>query len=70
MKRYVESYITRMKYFAQNIRENTAPSVIGVDGRSAVSMGMAAKKPYLAQRPVQLSEITAPLPAWLNLPLS
>src|SRR6185436_17751476 len=57
LERYVESYIAEQKEFVQSIRENITPPVVGMDGRIPVLMGMAAKKSYLENRPVKLSEI-------------
>jgi hypothetical protein len=34
--------------------ESTFPPVTGIDGRSPVGMGMAAKKSYLEHRPIRL----------------
>ena len=51
-----------MKDSAQNIRENTPPPVTGMDGRMLVVIGMAEKKSYIEHTPVELSEITAPIP--------
>ena len=53
----MESFIAEQKDFVQSIREDTTPPVIGMDGRIAVLMGMAAKKSYLENRPVKLNEI-------------
>jgi myo-inositol 2-dehydrogenase / D-chiro-inositol 1-dehydrogenase len=63
LERYMESFIAELKEFAQSIREDTTPPVVGIDGRIPVVMGMAAKKSYLENRPVKLSEITTPLAA-------
>jgi myo-inositol 2-dehydrogenase/D-chiro-inositol 1-dehydrogenase len=57
LERYMESFIAELKDFAQSIREDTTPPVIGMDGRIPVLMGMAAKKSYLENRPVKLREI-------------
>ena len=57
LERYMESFIAEQKEFVQSIREDTIPSVVGRDGRIPVLMGMAAKKSYLENRPVKLSEI-------------
>ncbi|HXD12160.1 MAG TPA: inositol 2-dehydrogenase [Anaerolineales bacterium] len=57
LERYVESFIAEQKEFVQSIRENITPPVVGMDGRIPVLMGMAAKKSYLENRPVKLSEI-------------
>jgi len=65
LERYMESFIAELKDFAQSIREDTTPPVIGMDGRIPVLMGMAAKKSYLENRPVKLREIghMSPQPA-------
>jgi myo-inositol 2-dehydrogenase/D-chiro-inositol 1-dehydrogenase len=60
LERYMESFIAEMKEFVQCLRENTAPPVTGIDGRIPVVIGMAARKSYLENRPVKLSEIAAP----------
>lgn len=57
LERYMESFIAEQKEFVQCIREDTPPPVVGMDGRIPVLMGMAAKKSYLENRPVKLSEI-------------
>lgn len=57
LERYMESFIAEMKEFAQSVRENTTPPVVGMDGRIPVLMGIAAKKSFLENRPVKLSEI-------------
>ena len=59
LERYMESFVAEMKEFVRSIREDTSPPVTGMDGRIPVVMGMAAKKSYLENRPVRLSEITA-----------
>lgn len=57
LERYMESFIAEMKEFVTSIREGTPPPVTGMDGRIPVVIGMAAKKSYLENRPVKLSEI-------------
>jgi len=57
LERYMESFIAEMKEFARSVQENTTPSVVGMDGRIPVLMGIAAKKSFLENRPVKLSEI-------------
>ena len=57
MERYTESYIEEMKAFIQCVQEDKVPKVTGLDGRIPVVMGYAAKKSYLDNRPVKLSEI-------------
>ena len=61
LERYMESFVAEMKEFIRSIREDTSPPVTGIDGRIPVVIGMAAKKSYLENRPVRLSEITAPV---------
>lgn len=57
LERYMDSFIAEMKEFTQSIRDDTTPPVVGMDGRIPVLMGMAARKSYLENRPVKLSEI-------------
>ena len=57
MERYTESYIEEMKAFIQCVQEDKVPKVTGLDGRIPVVMGYAAKKSYVDNRPVKLSEI-------------
>ena len=47
-----------MKAFVNSIQEDITPPVTGIDGRIPVVIGMAAKKSYLENRPVKLSEIS------------
>jgi len=61
LERYAVSFIAELRAFVQSIQENSSPLVTGIDGRIPVVMGMAAKKSYLENRPVKLSEITAPV---------
>ena len=57
LERYTESFIAEMKAFVKSIQEDLTPPVTGIDGRIPVVIGMAAKKSYLENRPVKLSEI-------------
>lgn len=57
LERYTESFVAEMKAFCKSVLENTQPPVSGIDGRIPVVIGMAAKKSYLENRPVKLSEI-------------
>jgi myo-inositol 2-dehydrogenase/D-chiro-inositol 1-dehydrogenase len=57
LERYMESFIAEMKDFVKSIQEDTLPPVTGMDGRTPVMIGMAAKKSYIEKRPVALSEI-------------
>lgn len=59
MERYIESYIDEMKEFIECIKQDRTPLVAGIDGRIPVVMGYAAKKSYVENRPVKLSEIEA-----------
>lgn len=57
LERYMESFIAEMKAFVAAVQNDTTPPVGGADGRIPVVIGMAAKKSYLENRPVKLSEI-------------
>jgi myo-inositol 2-dehydrogenase/D-chiro-inositol 1-dehydrogenase len=57
LERYTESFISEMKAFVASVQNDTTPPVTGVDGRIPVVIGMAARKSYLENRPVKLSEI-------------
>lgn len=59
IERYTDSYIAEMRAFIECIQQDKTPPVTGMDGRIPVVMGYAAKKSYLENRPVQLSEIDA-----------
>jgi myo-inositol 2-dehydrogenase/D-chiro-inositol 1-dehydrogenase len=59
MDRYIDSYINEMTVFVDCVRNGETPPVTGIDGRIPVVMGIAAKKSYLENRPVKLSEIEA-----------
>ena len=62
IERYAESYLAEMRAFIDCIQDDTPPPVTGVDGRAAVVMGLTARKSYLENRPVKLSELTALTP--------
>lgn len=57
LERYTESFVAEMKAFVASVLEDKTPPVTGADGRIPVVIGMAAKKSYLENRPVKLSEI-------------
>lgn len=61
VERYRDSYIAELQAFVDCIRNDTAPPVSGLDGRMPVVMGLAARKSYLDNRPVRLSEIDVSL---------
>ncbi len=57
LERYEESYIAELRAFIECVRNDTAPSVTGIDGLMPVRMGLAARKSLTEKRPVSLSEI-------------
>jgi myo-inositol 2-dehydrogenase/D-chiro-inositol 1-dehydrogenase len=57
MERYMESYAREIIAFMDAVLNDKSVPVSGMDGRIPVVMGMAAKKSYLENRPVRLSEI-------------
>jgi myo-inositol 2-dehydrogenase/D-chiro-inositol 1-dehydrogenase len=57
MERYIDSYIAEMAAFIECIQRGQPPPVTGIDGRTPVVMGYAARKSYEENRPVKLSEI-------------
>jgi myo-inositol 2-dehydrogenase/D-chiro-inositol 1-dehydrogenase len=57
MERYTESYVNEMRAFVACIVEDTPAPVSGLDGRTPVVMGYAAKRSLAEGRPVALSEV-------------
>ena len=57
LERYMESFVAEMQEFVQAVLQDEEPLVVGEDGRIPVVIGLAAKKSYLENRPVKLSEI-------------
>ena len=57
MERYLESYANEMKIFCNAIINDLELPVSGDDGLMSVAIALAAKKSYLENRPVKLSEI-------------
>jgi myo-inositol 2-dehydrogenase / D-chiro-inositol 1-dehydrogenase len=57
MDRYLESYANEMKIFCDAVINNLLLPVSGSDGLMSVAIAIAAKKSYLENRPVKLSEI-------------
>jgi myo-inositol 2-dehydrogenase/D-chiro-inositol 1-dehydrogenase len=57
LERYTDSYIAEMREFIDCIKNNTMPSVTGVDARKATVIGLAARKSAQENRPVKVSEI-------------
>ena len=56
MERYLEAYANEMKIFCESVINNLPLPVSGNDGLMSVAIAMAAKKSYLENRPVELSE--------------
>jgi myo-inositol 2-dehydrogenase/D-chiro-inositol 1-dehydrogenase len=57
LERYAESFIAEMREFISAIVENKETPVIAEDGRKPVLIAMAAKKSYLENKPVKISEL-------------
>jgi myo-inositol 2-dehydrogenase / D-chiro-inositol 1-dehydrogenase len=57
MDRYLEAYANEMKIFCDAVINNLKLPVDGNDGLMSVAIALAAKKSYLENRPVKLSEI-------------
>ncbi len=57
LERYNDSYIAEMREFIDSIKNNTTPTVTGVDARKATVIGLAAKKSSQENRVVKISEI-------------
>jgi len=57
MDRYLEAYANEMKIFCDSVVNNLQLPVSGNDGLMSVAIALAAKKSYLENRPVKLSEI-------------
>ena len=57
IERYTDSYIAEMQAFIECVQQDKTPPVTGIDGRIPVVMGYAAKKSYLENRPVKLTEV-------------
>jgi myo-inositol 2-dehydrogenase / D-chiro-inositol 1-dehydrogenase len=57
LERYMESFIAEMRGFVDCILNDTQPLVGGADGRAPVLIGLAARRSYLENRPVSLSEL-------------
>jgi myo-inositol 2-dehydrogenase / D-chiro-inositol 1-dehydrogenase len=56
LERYKESFVDELREFFNCIKNNTKPSVSGIDGLKPVIIAMAAKKSYLEGRPVKIEE--------------
>ena len=62
IERYVDSYIAEMRSFIDAVLLDRPVAVTGLDGRAPVVIGLAARKSYDENRPVQLAEITGQTP--------
>jgi myo-inositol 2-dehydrogenase/D-chiro-inositol 1-dehydrogenase len=57
MDRYTEAYANEMKIFCNAVLNDLPLPVSGYDGLMSVAIAFAAKKSFLENRPVKLSEI-------------
>ena len=57
MDRYIESYANEMKIFCNAVSGNSKIPVSGDDGLMSVAIALAAKKSFLENRSVKISEI-------------
>jgi myo-inositol 2-dehydrogenase / D-chiro-inositol 1-dehydrogenase len=57
LERYNDSYIAEMREFIDCIKNDTTPTVTGVDARKATVIGLAARKSSQENRVVRLGEI-------------
>lgn len=57
MERYAESFAQQLQAFVKAVLKGGPVPVCGIDARTAVVMGLAARKSHDQQRPVRLEEI-------------
>lgn len=57
LERYMDSFIAEMQEFVAAIQQDKPTPVNGYDGRAPVLIAKAAKKSYLENRPVKISEV-------------
>jgi len=57
MEIYRETYVEEVKEFIHAVETKTAPSIVGIDGRIPLVIGLAATRSLREGRPVKLSEI-------------
>jgi len=57
MTRYLDAYANEMKIFCNAVVNKESLPVSGDDGLKSVAIAYAAKKSYLENRPVKISEI-------------
>jgi len=57
MDRYLESFATELRCFAEAVIHDRPTPVNGEDGRIPVVMGLAARRSYEERRPVRLAEV-------------
>jgi myo-inositol 2-dehydrogenase/D-chiro-inositol 1-dehydrogenase len=61
MDRYLEAYANEMKIFCDSVVNDLPLPVSGIDGLKSVAIALAAKKSYLENRKVLISEILKPV---------
>ncbi len=59
MQRYTAAYAAEIEAFVEAVRAGSEPPVGGVDGRSAVVLGLAAKRSLERGRPVEIASLEA-----------
>lgn len=57
MERYAESFTNELRAFVRAVLDDSPTQATGVDGRTSIAMGLAARKSYDEQRPVRLEEV-------------
>jgi myo-inositol 2-dehydrogenase/D-chiro-inositol 1-dehydrogenase len=62
MDRYEDAFQEEMQQFVDAVRMKKPLPCTGLDGRAPVVIAYAAKKSYLENRPVKISEVDVPMP--------
>ncbi|MHB1743506.1 MAG: Gfo/Idh/MocA family oxidoreductase [Acidobacteriaceae bacterium] len=57
MERYAESFTNELRAFVRAVLDDSPTLATGVDGRTSIAMGLAARKSYDEHRPVRLEEV-------------
>ena len=57
LDRYIPSYVAEWEAFVSTVRDGTAPTPNGADGRAPLVIGLAAAKSVREGRPVRIEEI-------------
>ena len=55
LDRYKDAYLAETREFITCVQEDTAPSVVGIDGKIPILMAMAAKQSLKEHRPVKVT---------------